>query len=59
LGDALRALGYRLFRNAGPRNAAHDRFEAVELDALGDEPRLYDVLAIHRDDDRGGGFAPG
>jgi len=58
LGDVLRGLGYRLFRNAGPRNAAHDRFEPLELDALGEEPRLYDVLAIHENDERANALAP-
>jgi FkbM family methyltransferase len=52
LGNFLRGLGYRLFRNAGARNAAHDQFEPREIDALSEEPRLYDVLAIHENDGR-------
>ncbi len=48
----LRGLDYRLFRNAGPRNAAHDDFDAVEMDALADIGRMYDVLAVNREDAR-------
>ncbi|MBV8582247.1 MAG: FkbM family methyltransferase [Candidatus Eremiobacteraeota bacterium] len=51
--DALfRALDYRLFRNAGARNAAHDDFEVAELDTLEHGGETFDVLAIPRGDAR-------
>jgi FkbM family methyltransferase len=49
--DLLRGLGYRLFRNVGERNAAHDDFILAELSELaGDD--LFDVLAIPDDSPR-------
>jgi hypothetical protein len=48
----LRGNGYRLFRNAGERNAAHDNFVVAELSALMDGGRFLDVVAVHRDDER-------
>lgn len=40
-------LGYRLFRNAGARNAASDGFQVVELRTLADGGAFFDVLAVH------------
>jgi FkbM family methyltransferase len=48
----LRANGYRYFRNAGDRNAAHDDFTIVELPTLGAGGEFFDVLAVHRNDER-------
>ena len=48
----LSANGYRYFRNIGERNAAHDRFTVVELRRLQDGGEFFDVLAVHRDDER-------
>jgi FkbM family methyltransferase len=45
-------LGYRLFRNVGPRRAADDRFEVVELQTLPRDLNNFDVMAVHRHDDR-------
>lgn len=47
----FRRLGYRLFRNTGVRNVAHDRFEVQEISNF-DSDRGFDVLAIHRADPR-------
>jgi len=46
------ANGYRFFRNVGDRNAAHDDFVVTELDCLSAGGSFYDLLAIHRDDER-------
>jgi FkbM family methyltransferase len=46
LNDLLLDLDYRLFRNVGPRNAAHDQFQVAELRDLFIEAPLFDVLAI-------------
>jgi FkbM family methyltransferase len=48
----LRACGYRLFRNIGDRNAAHDNFTVEELPELGAGGDFFDVLAVHRGDER-------
>jgi FkbM family methyltransferase len=48
----LRALGYRLFRNVGARHAAHDNFTVAELETLPTNLNNFDVLAVHRDDER-------
>ncbi len=48
----LRDCGYRLFTNVGARNARDDKFEVMELKALGAGGDFFDVLALHRDDDR-------
>jgi FkbM family methyltransferase len=48
----LRAHSYRCFKNIGDRNASHDRFEAVELDALSDGGDFFDLLAVHESDER-------
>jgi FkbM family methyltransferase len=51
--DFLEGLGYRLFRNAGKRNAAHDRFKATELRHLSEvRGRIFDVLAVPTDNPR-------
>jgi len=52
----FRGAGYRLFRNVGDRNAAHDTFVVAELDALPTNKNNFDVLAIHQDDPRQGAF---
>jgi FkbM family methyltransferase len=48
----LRGLGYRLFRNAGERNAAHDNYLPVELNELSEGGAFFDVLAIAADSPR-------
>ena len=48
----LRDNGYRLFRNIGARNAAHDRFLVTELTTLAEGGDFFDVLAVHSGDDR-------
>jgi FkbM family methyltransferase len=45
----FRELDYRLFRNAGERNAAHDDFIPVEVKNLSGDERLFDVLAVPGD----------
>lgn len=45
-GALLRRLDYRLFKNGGERNAAHDRFEVVELRDLSEGGAFFDVLAV-------------
>jgi FkbM family methyltransferase len=52
LGMRFLRLGYRLFRNEGPRNSSTDQFRLVELPALADERTLFDCLAIPRDHER-------
>lgn len=52
LDQLLRGAGYRLFRNVGDRNGAHDNFVVAELSFLSDGGAFFDVLAIHRDDPR-------
>jgi len=47
LGEILLRLGYRFFRNKGPRNSAHDNFRIVETEAPGGPEVHYDVLCIH------------
>jgi FkbM family methyltransferase len=54
----LSGLGYRLFRNVDDRNAAHDRFTAVEIDRLSDIGTVYDVLAVPADSARLERIAP-
>lgn len=44
--------GYRLFKNIGDRNAAHDNFVVKELHALSEGGEFFDVLAVHCDDSR-------
>lgn len=48
----LRSLGYRLFRNIGERNSVHDRFRMAECDSLEREGVFFDILALHRADER-------
>jgi FkbM family methyltransferase len=48
----LRANGYRYFKNVGDRNAAHDDFVVVELPNLSSGGEFFDVLAVHREDER-------
>ena len=48
----LQGHGYRYFRNVGDRNAAHDRFIVAELPTRAAGGDFFDVLAIHRDDER-------
>jgi FkbM family methyltransferase len=43
----FRQLGYRLFRNVGPRNAANDTFDVAELRTLHDGGTFFDVLAVY------------
>jgi FkbM family methyltransferase len=52
LDRVFRGAGYRLFRNIGDRNAAHDRFVVTELAGLAKGGRFFDVLAVHETDDR-------
>ncbi len=52
MNEVLCCNGYRLFRNAGQRNAAHDIFVPTELKELPSGINNYDVLAIHRADER-------
>lgn len=52
LSELFRRLGYRLFRNVADRNAAHDRFEVVELADVRDGGEFFDVLAIRAGDPR-------
>jgi FkbM family methyltransferase len=52
LGRLFQENGYRLFRNIGDRNAAHDNFVASELSVLTDGTNNFDVLAIHCGDER-------
>ncbi len=48
--DFLHDLRYRLYRNVGERNGAHDRFSAVEVRDLTEVPEpLFDVLALPAD----------
>ena len=48
----LRENGYRLFKNVGSRNARHDRFVVTELTTLAAGGDFFDVLAVHRYDER-------
>jgi FkbM family methyltransferase len=48
----LRSLDYRMFRNIGERNGAHDNFIPSELKELSECGRFCDVLAIARDSAR-------
>jgi FkbM family methyltransferase len=50
--DFLLGLDYRLFRNVGERNAAHDDFRVQELPDLFAGGRFFDVLAVPRDSPR-------
>jgi len=50
--DLLRSLGYRLFKNMGDRNGAHDNYRAQEIATLSEGGNFFDVLAIHADDNR-------
>jgi FkbM family methyltransferase len=52
LSELFRRLGYRLFRNVGDRNAAHDRFVPAELADVRDGGEFFDVLALHADHPR-------
>jgi FkbM family methyltransferase len=52
LDGLFRDNGYRLFRNFGDRNAAHDKFVTLELGELAKGGQFFDVLAIHRADER-------
>lgn len=44
--DFLQSRRYRLFRNAGERNAPHDRFDLVELPDGAPGAAFFDLLAI-------------
>jgi FkbM family methyltransferase len=48
----FRDLGYRFFRNAGPRNARDDVFSPIELNNLSDGGAFFDVLAVPGDSSR-------
>ncbi|HEX3945383.1 MAG TPA: FkbM family methyltransferase [Rhizomicrobium sp.] len=50
--ELLQSRDYRLFRNMAPRNASSDAFEIRELAHLGEGGDFFDVLAIHRLDER-------
>ncbi|HET7065655.1 MAG TPA: FkbM family methyltransferase [Rudaea sp.] len=52
LDTLLQDHGYRYFRNVGDRNAAHDNYLVAELPTLAAGGDFFDVLAIHRDDER-------
>jgi hypothetical protein len=44
--DRSDPLGYRFFRNAGERNAPHDRYVKTELTTLADGGSFFDLLAL-------------
>jgi hypothetical protein len=48
----LRSLGYRFFKNVGPRNAANDLFAVAELTDLMSGGEFFDVLALPEDHPR-------
>jgi FkbM family methyltransferase len=52
MNDLFRGNGYRMFRNIGNRNAAHDNFIATELPEIPTGLNNLDVLAIHQTDPR-------
>jgi FkbM family methyltransferase len=52
LDDLLVASDYRMFLHTGPRNVDNDDFEIAEIDSLPTSDELYDVLAIHRGNER-------
>ena len=52
LDSLLQDHGYRYFKNVGDRNAAHDEYLVAELPTLAAGGDFFDVLAIHREDDR-------
>lgn len=52
LDELLRETGYRFFRNVGDRNARHDKYVVAELERLRDGGDFFDMLAIHRDDQK-------
>jgi FkbM family methyltransferase len=52
LDGILRNGGYRLFKNDGDRNAAHDQFYPKELTELSEGGDFFDVLAVHKGDPR-------
>lgn len=44
--ELLRGLGYRFFRNQGPRNSTQDAYHQVELERLADGGSFFDLLAL-------------
>ena len=52
LHNHLRSIGYRFFRNSGPRNARNDDFTISELATLSSASKVYDFLAIHNSNPR-------
>lgn len=48
----LAGLGYRFFRNAGPRNSATDTYQITRLDRVDEGGAFFDLLAVHRQSDR-------
>jgi hypothetical protein len=52
LDELLQEYGYRLFKNVGARNGAHDEFCVQELSSLSQGGGFFDVLALHRADPR-------
>lgn len=48
----LRSIGYRFFRNSGPRNAPNDNFTISELATLSSNLKVYDFLAVHNSNRR-------
>ena len=54
----LRSLDYRMFRNVGDHNGAHDNFIPAELKELSECGKFCDVLAIASDSARLSRFVP-
>jgi len=52
LEDILLPLGYRFFRNIGPRNSGKNGFKMVALTSVLDGGGFFDLLAVHPSDVR-------
>jgi FkbM family methyltransferase len=52
LNIVLAGLGYHFFLNLGVRNSSTDTFELGRFTHLSQGGHFYDVLAVHKDDDR-------
>ncbi len=50
--DILFPLGYRFFRNIGPRNSSNDTFEIASLRSIESGGEFFDLLAVHPSDAR-------
>lgn len=46
IGELLRPLGYRFFRNVGERNSSNDRYEMRELPEISHGGKFFDLLAL-------------